>query len=255
MKNRISLHTYTQASVSSNKRDHGREIVHLVLESFPQLSCCGVNLKTRREDADLFLEGLTPQTAIVGEQTSGPFLCMKAAPGSDVPEGHCRVPTEEPWWWPPFSDQERHCRDPFIRLGVWGVGYKTLLEICLEVISTFRAACFQPSSDLYLEVGTLAGLWLAPSAAAIPMHPGKKTQSSSAACLSFLRSGKPEESAKHCLMVLTLLLKKLTCVCHIKSACEFSLGLSFLEYSQRAHCLPPYYPGLEWVSPWPLDRT
>lgn len=40
-------------------------------------------------------------------------------------------------------------------------------------------------------------------------------------------------------MVLTWLLKKLTCICHIKSACEFSLGLSFLEYSQRAHsCLP-----------------
>ena len=70
--------------MSSNKRDHGTETVHLVLESFSQLSCCGVNLKIRREDADLFLEGLTPQTTIVGEQTSGPFLCMKAAPGSDA---------------------------------------------------------------------------------------------------------------------------------------------------------------------------
>lgn len=186
MKNWISLHTYTQASVSSNKRDHGTEIVHLVLESFPQLSCCGVNLKIRREDADLFLEGLTPQTTIVGEQMSGPFLCMKAAPGSDVPEGHCWVPTEEQWWWPPFSDQERHCRDPFIRLGVWGVGYKALLEICLEVISTFRAACFQPSSDPYLEVSTLAGLWLAPSADAIHPYASWKENSIQLCCLSFL---------------------------------------------------------------------
>ena len=56
-----------------------------------------------------------------------------------LPEGHCWVQTEEPWWWLPFSDQGHRYRDPFIRLGGWGTGYKTLLEICLKVISTFTA--------------------------------------------------------------------------------------------------------------------
>lgn len=238
MKNRISLHTHTQASVSSNKRDRGTETVHLVLESFSQLSCCGVNLKIRREDADLFLEGLTPQTTIVGEQTSGPFLCMKAAPGSDAARRSLLGPNRRTVMVAAFQWPGTPLQGPVYQAGRLRNWLQNPLGNLPEGHFHLHSN-FQPSSDPYLEGSPLEGLWLAPSAAAIPRHPGKKTQSSTAACLSFLRSRKPEESAKCCLIVLTWLLKKLTCICHIKSACEFSLGLSFLEYSQRAHsCLP-----------------
>lgn len=209
MKNRISLHTHTQASVSSDKRDRGTETVHLVLESFSQLSCCGVNLKIRREDADLFLEGLTPQTTIVGEQTSGPFLCMKATPGCDAARRSLLGPNRRIMMVAAFQWPGTPLQGPVYQAGSLRSWLQNPLGNLPEGHFHLHSN-FQPSSDPYREVSTLAGLWLAPSAAAIPMHPGKKTQSSAAACLSCLRSGKPEESAKHCLKVLTLLLKKLT---------------------------------------------
>lgn len=99
------------------------------------LSYCGVNPKIRRNDADLLLLGLTPQTLfIIGEQMSDPFPCMKAQPG--------RNDARRPPWLSPvtgaiFQWALVPLQELIHRRGILLACFRCLSGICSEVSCTF----------------------------------------------------------------------------------------------------------------------
>lgn len=140
-----------------------------------------------------------------------PFLCMKATPGCDAARRSLLGPNRRIVdGGRLFSDQGHHYRDP--QVGVWGAGCKPLGN--LPEGHFHLHSNFQPSSDPYLEVSTLGGLWLA------LLQPYLRPERNSVQPLLpvFLSGLKARGICQqHCLMVLTLLLKTHS-ICHIKSA-------------------------------------